>query len=85
MEIHYSSGFKKKFKKLPKEIQLLSEEKFALFMNNPFHPSLNTHKLSGDLKGLWVFSVKYQIRIVFEFMDSHTVLFSAIGGHEVYK
>jgi mRNA-degrading endonuclease YafQ of YafQ-DinJ toxin-antitoxin module len=32
------------------------EDKLALFCSEPFHPSLKTHKLSGDLKGYFAFS-----------------------------
>jgi addiction module RelE/StbE family toxin len=34
---------------------------------DPFHPALKTHKLSGQLKGLWACWVEYDCRIVFAF------------------
>lgn len=55
------------------------------FVDNPYHPSLRTHKLSGNLKGLWAFVVAYDCRIVFQFLDDQNVLLIDIGKHdEVY-
>ena len=34
---------------------------------DPFHPALKTHKLSGQLKGLWACWVEYDCCIVFAF------------------
>lgn len=31
------------------------------------HPSLQTHKLKGDLDGCWACSAGYDLRVVFEF------------------
>ena len=56
-----------------------------LFTNDPFNKSLKTHKLSGDLKDSWAFSINYSYRIVFQFIDDNTILLMDIGTHdEVY-
>ena len=39
----------------------------ARLAENPFHPALKTHKLSGQLKGLWACWVGYDCRIIFAF------------------
>jgi mRNA-degrading endonuclease YafQ of YafQ-DinJ toxin-antitoxin module len=41
--------------------------RLELFTNNPFDVTLKTHKLSGKLKGLYAFSIEYDIRVVFYF------------------
>ncbi len=57
---------------------------------DPFDPRLDTHKLKGDLAGLWSCTVEYDCRIVFEFAkrsQSHEeeILLIDIGNHdEVY-
>jgi len=57
---------------------------------DPFHPSLRTHKLTGQLSGTWACSVSYDIRILFEFVqnpesDEEEILLLAVGTHdEVY-
>lgn len=57
---------------------------------DPFQPRLETHKLKGDLAGLWACTVEYDCRIVFEFVKPHEsgpeeILLIDIGSHaEVY-
>jgi len=60
-------------------------ERLGAFADDPFHPSLRTHKLSGKLEGLWSFIVEYDCRIVFRFLENGDVLLIDIGKHdEVY-
>ena len=84
----WGSSFKRAYKKVtvanpdlkPKIAQALKT-----FADNPLHPSLRTHKLSGKLKGLWAFVVAYDCRVVFQFLDDQDVLLIDIGEHdEVY-
>jgi hypothetical protein len=49
---------------------------------NAFDQRLRTHKLSGRLKDLWSFSVEYDLRIVFAFLEGDQALFVDIGTHE---
>ena len=53
-----------------------------LFSRNPFHPRLRTHKLSGKLDGLWAFTVAYDCRVVFKFLNGDEVLLVDVGSHE---
>ena len=57
-------------------------------VTDPFVPSLDTHKLKGELRGLWACSVAYDCRIVFDFVDSpeeSVILLIDMGTHdEVY-
>jgi mRNA-degrading endonuclease YafQ of YafQ-DinJ toxin-antitoxin module len=34
---------------------------------DPFHPTLHSHKLKGELTGVWACTVDYDNRILFEF------------------
>ncbi len=89
MDVAFSDSFKKAFQK---RIKSTSSEvtfwyKLDLFIGDPFHPSLKTHKLSGKLKGLFSFSIEYDLRVVFYFTkDKPTkAIFIDIGNHdEVY-
>lgn len=89
MEIGYSPSFKRMFKKKIKGRREL-EKKFwecvQNFINDPFARSLRTHKLSGGLKELWSFSVEYDVRIIFYFVENgKKAIFVNIGTHdEVY-
>ena len=89
MEIAFSGPFKKAFGKRIKGTQ--HEEEFwrsiELFTIDPFSLGLKTHKLSGKLKGLWSFSVEYDLRVVFYFTKDKPIkaVFVDIGNHdEVY-
>ena len=57
----------------------------TLFIDNPFDPSLKTHKLTGKFVHYWSFSIDYHLRVLFEFIDEETVGLINIGTHEIYK
>lgn len=88
MKIVWDSGFKKNYKKKMSHSFLLKKcfwNSLDLFIKNPFDKRLRTHKLSGELKDCWAFSINYKYRIVFEFIDDNTALLIDIGTHdEVY-
>ncbi len=58
--------------------------------DDPFHPSLHSHKLKGSLAGVWACTVDYDNRILFEFVDDpnseeNAIHLLALGTHdEVY-
>lgn len=75
----------KKWKKKHPDLMAKFEDKLALFCSEPFHPSLKTHGLSGNLKGYFAFSITYEYRLVFKFIVEDKVLLVDIGTHdEVY-
>ncbi len=88
VEVAFSSSFKKAFSKKVKGNKILEEkffEKLEKFIDNPFDRSLRTHKLSGNLKDLWSFSIDYDTRVIFFFEKRNRVVFVSIGSHdEVY-
>jgi len=76
--------FKKKLKYYPEIKQQLSDA-LQLFVKDPFHPLLKTHKLGGPLKGNFAFSLGYDLRVVFKFLDKEAIFLETIGTHdEVY-
>ena len=93
MEIVWSSGFKRSFKKIIKKNPKLQEQiikSLKLLADDPFTPSLKSHKLGGNLAGLWSCSVAYDCRITFSFSEDEkllemVILLVDIGSHdEVY-
>ena len=87
-QIFFSSSFKRAFKKRIKGQKDL-EEKFwrrvEIFKTNPRDPRLQTHKLSGELREHWSFTVEYDLRVVFQFASANVAVFQDIGTHnEVY-
>ncbi len=85
LKILKSKDFEKSFVKLPQNIQILAIKKITLFKDEPFSPQLKTHKLKGELQDFHSFSVNYQYRVLFEFLNKSKVLFYDIGTHEIYK
>jgi len=93
MKIVAEKRFKKAFKRVIKKNPLLKNkvlETIDLLENDPFTPSLKSHKLTGNLANLWSCSVTYDYRIIFTFtqdIDSPdmVLILIDIGSHdEVY-
>ena len=63
-------------------------EALQLLSADAFDPRLKTHKLTGDLQDAWACSAGYDLRIVFEFVqsgDKDVILLLTMGTHdEVY-
>ncbi|MCK5537595.1 MAG: type II toxin-antitoxin system mRNA interferase toxin, RelE/StbE family [Bacteroidales bacterium] len=75
---------KKWKKKHPKQTNNF-EKRLNLFINEPFHNSLKTHRLSGNLKEYWTLSINYEQRLIFKFISDDKALLIDIGTHdEVY-
>ena len=88
-EIVFDASFEKDFKKYKNKLsnKELNEIKarLELFKQNPFNSRLKAHKLKGNLKNYWSFSINYSDRILFRFLNSKTVFFIEIGDHKIYK
>ncbi|MCM8784557.1 MAG: type II toxin-antitoxin system mRNA interferase toxin, RelE/StbE family [Candidatus Omnitrophica bacterium] len=84
-KIYPTTHFIKAYKSLPEEIKLRAKKREKIFKTNPFDPRLKTHKLKGRLRDYWSYSVDYQYRILFRFINDETVLYYDIGTHSVYK
>jgi len=84
-EVRYSSHFRKSLRKLDPPLQKKARDKLRLFLQNPFDPRLDTHKLSGRLKNYWSFSVTTQHRILFEFIRDEVIGLVDIRTHSVYR
>ena len=82
-------AFKRLIRKNP-QLRPIINKTLKQLEKDHFHPSLRTHKLTGDLADIWSCSIDYQHRILFEFIqDSETkenaILLLNIGSHdEVY-
>lgn len=86
MELFASPKFKRRYKKLPKEIKTKAEKQERIFRTNPFEPCLGTHKLHGRDREYWAYSVDRHYRIKFIFLDDNRVLYLDVGTHdEVYE
>ena len=89
----WDSSFRRAFKRATRRDPLLRERIFdvlAILVENPFEPRLKTHKLRGQLEGLWACWVEYDCRIIFVFEpdpagSEELIILVDIGSHdEVY-
>lgn len=85
MKIIYSDEFRKRFYKLPPDIQKLCEKQEKIFKGNWHDSRLQTKKLKG-----FPFSFSFRItrnyRTLFLFVDQETALFATIGHRkDVYR
>lgn len=93
MKLTWDKSFRRAFKRRTRNRPQLQNKIFQVLeqlTEDPFHPSLKTHKLSGPLQGLWACWVEYDCRIVFTFViHPHTneelIALIDLGTHdEVY-
>jgi mRNA interferase YafQ len=88
IELKFTRYFKKTFNKLVRKSSSCAFDilhALLLFSNNLFDSALKTHKLSGDKKELWLFTVQYDMRIIFCFETDKTTIIINFGTHdEVY-
>lgn len=89
MNAKFSPSVQKELKKIQQKDSKLAnriEKQIALFEENPKHPSLRTHKLSGTMDNMWSISITTSIRIVYVLLDKSSVIFVKIGTHdEIYR
>jgi addiction module RelE/StbE family toxin len=72
---------KSKDKKLAEKI----EKQLDYFHQNHQHPSLRTHKLTGNLRTYWSISIDRSMRLLY-LIEGELAVFFDIGTHdEVYK
>ncbi len=93
MKLVASKIFEKKYKKIALKNPKLKQsiDKTLLIMEKDiFHPHLETHKLSGNLTGLWALSCGYDCRIIFSVelsnqSNEQVIILLDFGSHdEVY-
>ena len=71
-------------------LQVRVERTLRQLAEDPFHPSLRSHKLKGELSPAWACTVDYDNRIIFDFVPNPNsgeddILLLTMGTHdEVY-
>lgn len=90
MQLLWTTGFIRDFKRLARrnpQLRALVEQTLQQMAEDPFYPSLRTHKLKGDLSGTWACSIDYNNRILFEFVPNPdsgelTIYLLTLGSHD---
>lgn len=81
MKIVFHKNFEKQYKRLPKKIKQKVKERNLLFERDEHDLLLNNHALHGKYKSYRSFSISGDLRIVYKFLDTNSVLFVGIGSH----
>jgi mRNA interferase YafQ len=69
-KLAWETSFRRAFKRYTRNNPALQNRIFQVLdrlADDPFYPRLKTHRLSGQLEGLWACWVEYDCRIVFAF------------------
>lgn len=80
----FNKAAKKVLKKHP-HLKAEIQNRVAILSENPSHPKLKTHKLKGELKAYWSFSIEYDMRILFQYIEhegDRAILLCTIGNHD---
>jgi mRNA interferase YafQ len=85
LKIIYAPSFVRQFKKLPDNLKEEILEKIDIFKNISNHKTLKVHKLNGQYKNCYSFSVNYDYRIVFQYENKKEIALLVIGDHDIYK
>jgi len=80
--IRQSSHFERKFRKLPEKLQIKIRKCSKVFAVDPFDPSFKTHKLHGERKNEWAYSIDFSLRITFIFVAKNEMLYTDVGTHD---
>lgn len=87
--IDYSRKFLKQLKKSPLEIKIAFRKRLELFLQDPFHPQLNNHALTGKFSGYRSINVTGDWRAIFSEFEGESgkvVIFEIVGTHgQLYK
>lgn len=78
-EPHFSENFKKRYKKLPKEVQIKFRKQLKFLISDYRHPSLHAQKKSGE--DLYEARVDYHYRFLYSVAESE-IWFLTIGPHD---
>ena len=90
MLLRFSGKFSKTYDKAPYKIRDAFDTRLKLFLENPYHPQLNNHPLSGKYRGYRSINVTGDWRAIFsqqqEEDDGLVTIFEVIGTHsQLYK
>ena len=86
MKIVFHKNFGKKLRKSPKNIKDEFKESVAIFLKDPYNPTLNNHSLKGKYKSFRSINVTADIRALYKHLKDGVFVFVDIDNHNnLYK
>lgn len=89
-QLAFTESYMKRAQKFAKHLperRNLYQKTLQLLEQNPFHPSLRLHPLSGSLNELHSISINLSYRITIDLLiDNETIIFIHVGSlDEIYR
>lgn len=89
MDVKFSRKFRKQYNKASRKIQSEFDRRLKLFLQDQFHPLLNNHSLTSNLKGYRSINITGDWRAIFseyEEIERRVIVFEILGTHsEIYR
>jgi len=83
--INYSRRFDKDLRKAPLKIKIAFKKRREIFSQDPFHPQLNNHGLTGGLRNYRSINITGDWRAIYS-EHGGIIIFEAVGTHsQIYK
>ena len=81
MNIQTTKGFDRQYSKLNLKIRGQFKTKLALFVTNPFDPTLRNHALKGKYLGYRSIDISGDVRALYTVKNDIVIIFGFIGTH----
>lgn len=83
MKLEFTKAFIKDYRKLPSNIQKITDKNLALLIANSKHPSLHVKKMN-DPRSIWEGRVSDSYRFTFQ-VKGETCFLRRIGTHDMLR
>lgn len=81
MTLRFHREFDKQFRKLKARERTRVRERLALFLHQPYHPTLRNHALRGRYLDYRSISIGGDLRAIFKMVSEEEYVFVTIGTH----
>ena len=83
MKLAFTKTFVRGYRKLPQDIQGLTDKQLGLLLSNPRHPSLNLKNVQ-DPRGIWEGRITMSYRFTCQITED-TYILRKVGTHDVLR
>jgi len=84
ISVGFTPEFFRRLKKLTPQLREIAFERIELFRDRSNHQRLEVHKLHGEYKGFFGFSIDRRNRIMFEWVSDTEAILHTVGDHSIY-
>ncbi|MBI3333845.1 MAG: hypothetical protein HYZ93_07135 [Candidatus Omnitrophica bacterium] len=83
MKLLLTEPFRRRYNRLPAEVQDQVDRKLTLLLSNSRHPSLQVKKMQG-VSGIWELRITHGYRLTFQ-IQGDLYLLRNVGPHDVLR